>query len=181
MIVIGIDISLNRTGYAAIKDDGTVLTSGIIKSKPVGDKPVNEVRRIVKIAEDMIEKIDDLLPNQNPNLIIIEGMAFAVRNTTALVQLAALNYLVRILLDQFKWPFVIVAPPSLKKFITQKGNSDKNVMMMCVLRDYGHEFLDDNICDAFSLAACGLALLGNPLKELTKPQKEVINLLKFQL
>jgi Holliday junction resolvasome RuvABC endonuclease subunit len=121
------------------------------------------------------------LPDRAPDLVLIEGLAFMARNTTALVQLAGLNYLMRILLDEFEWPFVIVAPSSLKKFITQKGNADKNVMMMTVYKDYGHEFMDDNVCDGYSLAVCGQAVLGNPLKDLTIPQKEVINLLKSQL
>jgi len=181
MVTVGLDLSLAKTGFAIVDSDDVLIDAGIIKSKPVGDKPVDETRRIVKIAEEIMETIDRNLPDNAPDLVLIEGLAFMARNTTALVQLAGLNYLTRILLEEFEWPFVIVAPSSLKKFITQKGNADKNVMMMTVYRDYGHEFMDDNICDAYSLAVCGQALLEKPIHALTAPQREVINLLKHQL
>ena len=50
MITVGLDLSLTKTGFAIVKDDGTVLASGIIKSKPNGDKPLDETNRIVKTA-----------------------------------------------------------------------------------------------------------------------------------
>lgn len=181
MITVGLDLSLTHTGYAIVKDDGTVLASGVIKSKPSGDKPIDETRRIVKIAEDAMQKIDELLPGEDPAVVVIEGLAFMARNTSALVQLSGLNYLVRILLSEFNWPFMIVAPSTLKKFITGKGNGEKDLMMMTVFRDYGFESMDNNECDAYSLAVCGLAVMGSPIKSLTKPQLEVVSLLKVQL
>jgi Holliday junction resolvasome RuvABC endonuclease subunit len=69
----------------------------------------------------------------------------------------------------------------LKKFITGKGKGDKDMMMMEIYKQYGHEALDNNEADAFGLAACGLAVMGTPLKKITKPQEEVITLLKKQL
>lgn len=180
MITVGLDLSLTHTGYAIVKDDGQVLANGIIKSKPNGDKPLEETQRIVKISEECVQKIDEYC-KVDPDLVCIEGLAFMARNTSSLVQLAGLNYLTRILLAQFKWPFLIIAPTSLKKFITGKGIGDKDVMMMKVYKDYGFEAIDNNVNDAYALAVCGLATLGKPLNQPTKPQLEVINLLKKQL
>ena len=181
MVTVGLDLSLTKSGYAIVKDDGTVLASGVIKSKPVGDKPIDELRRIQKIVND-IKKV--ILPHEMDGeieLVAIEGLAFMARNTTALVQLSALNYMVRAMLADGKLPFVLVAPSSLKKFITQKGNADKNQMMMQVFKDYNFTSMDDNICDAYSLAVCGLALLGHPLRKITVPESEVLALLTKQL
>lgn len=180
MITVGLDLSLTHTGYAIVKDDGTVLASGVIKSKPVGDKPLAETQRIVKIAEDVMEKIDELLPGVDPNLVVIEGLAFGARGTS-LVQLAGLNYLTRILLAEFEWKFIIVQATTLKKFITQRGNAEKDLMMMSIFKDYGFESQDNNQGDAYGLSVCGLAVLGKPLKKLTIPQQEVINLLRKQI
>lgn len=180
IITVGIDTSLTHTGYAIIQDDGKVLASGVIKSKPSGDKPIHEALRIKKIAEDILEKIDMVLPGVDPDLVAIEGLAFMAIGTS-LVQLAGLNYLTRILLAEFKWPFVIVAPTTLKKFITGSGKGDKDMVMMSIYKNYGFEACDNNEGDAFGLAACAMALLGKPLKELTKPQLEVVTLLKKQL
>lgn len=181
MISVGLDLSLTKTGYAVVNNEGIVLSSGIIKSKPGGDHPIDETQRIVKIAEEVMQTIDRVLPKTNPSIVCIEGLAFSARNTSSLVQLAGLNYLVRALLNQFKWNFIIVCPTTLKKFITGSGKGDKDQMQMAVYKNYGHESLDNNECDAYALSVCGLALLGKPLKKMIKPQEEVIQLLKKQL
>lgn len=181
MIVAGLDLSLTHTGYAIVHNEGgTVISSGVIKSKPSGDLPVHETRRIVNIAEEVVTKIDEMMAGAIPDLVCIEGLAFMAQGTS-LVQLAGLNYLVRILLDEFNWPFLIVAPTTLKKFITGSGKGDKDMMMMSVYKNYGFEAQDNNECDAYALAACGLAVMGTPLKDLIKPQLEVVSLLKKQV
>lgn len=179
MITVGLDLSLVKSGYAIINDKGEVIASGLVKSSPSGDKPLEETRRIVKIAEDLVQKIDEYCP-ENPALVVIEGLAFMAQGTS-LVQLAGLNYLTRILLAEFKWPFMIVAPTSLKKFITGSGKGDKDLIMMSLFKNYGFEARDNNEADAYSLAICGMAALGKPLKPLIKPQEEVIKLLSKQL
>lgn len=180
MISVGLDLSLVSSGFAII-EDGKVLASGVIKSKPSGDLPVNETKRIVKIAEELVQKIDEFCPNQNPDLVCIENLAFMARNTSALTQLAGLAHLVRTLLVEFGWDYCLVAPSSLKKFITGSGKADKDQMLMAVYKNYGFESLNSDVCDAYSLAVCGMALLGKPLKPLLVPQQEVISLLKKQL
>jgi crossover junction endodeoxyribonuclease RuvC len=180
MVTVGLDLSLTHTGYAILDQDGVVLASGVIKSKPSGKSLLAETRRIVKIAEEVMEKIDEFIEEGEGVLVAIEGLAFMAKGTS-LVQLAGLNYLVRILLAEFGWPFIIVAPTTLKKFITGSGKGDKDMMMMAVYKHYGFESMDNNECDAYSLAICGLAVLGNPVKSPTKPQDEVIKLIQNQL
>jgi len=46
----------------------------------------------------------------------------------------------------------IVAPTSLKKFVTGKGNSAKNEMLLAVYKKWGAEFHNDNEADAYGLA-----------------------------
>lgn len=178
MIAVGLDLSLTHTGYVALKEDGIVLARGVIKSKPSGTSHLAETERIVSIAEEAVQKIDESCAD--PALVVIEGLAFMAQGTS-LVQLAGLNYLVRILLAEFKWPFIIVAPTTLKKFATGSGKGDKDMMMMEVFKTYGFSAMDNNECDAYALAAVGQALLGTPLRKLLKPQQEVIDLLKKQL
>lgn len=180
MITVGIDTSLTHTGYVIIQDDGKVLSSGVIKSKPSGDKPIHEALRIKKIAEDILERIDETLPNVNPDMVAIEGLAY-LASGTSLTQLSGLNYLVRILLAEFKWPFLIVFPTTLKKFITSSGKGDKDMMMLHVFKNYGFEASDNNENDGYALAACAMALMGKPLIKMNKPQEEVLALLRKQL
>ena len=180
MISVGLDLSLTHTGYAILDQDGLVRASGVIKSKPSGDTHLAETQRIVKIAEEAVQKIDEFKEEGEGILVSIEGLAFMAQGTS-LVQLAGLNYLTRILLAEFGWPFMIIAPSTLKKFITGSGKGDKDMMMMSVFKNYGFESMDNNECDAYSLAVCGLATLGNPVKPLLKPQQEVVSLLKKQI
>lgn len=178
MIVAGLDLSLTHTGYVIINDDGVVLSRGVIKSKPTGTSHLAETQRIVKIAEEAVQAIDDV--TQTPDLVVIEGLAFMAQGTS-LVQLAGLNYLTRILLAEFEWPFMIVAPSTLKKFVTGSGKGDKDMMMMHTFKNFGFAALDNNECDAYGLAVTGLAVLGKPIKKTTVPQQEVIKLLKTQI
>lgn len=180
MITIGLDLSLAKTGIVILRDKD-VIFSGLIKSKPSGKDPKSETKRLMGIVDEIFSTIDDKIGTEEPNLVLIEGIAFMARNSTALSQLSGLSYLTRAELVLNDWPLVVVAPTTLKKFVTGKGNVEKDKMMMCIYRDYGFEAIDNNVSDAFSLAACGMALLGAPLKKITKPQEEVINLLKTQI
>jgi crossover junction endodeoxyribonuclease RuvC len=180
MITVGLDLSLTHIGYVVMKDNGVVLGSGVIKSKPSGESLLEETKRIVKISEEVVQKIDEICGDEDPKMIAIEGLAFMAQGTS-LVQLAGLNYLIRVLLIQFNWPFVIVAPTSLKKFVTGSGKGDKDQMMMAVFKNFGFESMDNNECDAFGLAAVAMVAVDNPIKKLTVPQQEVIKLIKRQL
>lgn len=177
-VVVGLDLSLTATGYVVL-DRGEIKARGVIKSKPDGDTPLDEFYRLAKILDGIKEVLYEC--GEPPTLVAIEGLAFMARNTTALVQLSGLNYLVRELLAYEGIDFVMVAPSTLKKFVTGKGNSDKSVMMMTVLKEYGEEFLDDNQCDAFGLAAIACAMIGAPLKKPNAAQTEVVNLIAKQL
>lgn len=174
---IGLDLSLSGTGVVILKN-GEIVLEKLIKSKPIPEgKPVDEVRRIQKI----VEEIEYCLSEDLPDIAVIEGLAFMVKNATALVQLSALNYMTRALLLSYNIPFIIAAPTSLKKFVTGNGASKKDVIMMEVYKRYGVTLLDDNIADAYSLAQVGLAMNNAHKEKVTNYQQEVINILKKQL
>ena len=177
IISLGLDLSLVGSGVI-ILENGKIVKQRLIKSKPIPDgKPIDEVRRIRKI----VEEIEMIISENIPNVAVIEGLAFMVRNATALVQLSALNYMTRAMLMDYNVPFIIVAPTSLKKFITGNGASKKDVMLMETYKRYGVTIMDDNENDAYGLAQIGLALHGGNSKATTKLQEEVLLLLKKQL
>ncbi|MFA5752857.1 MAG: crossover junction endodeoxyribonuclease RuvC [Bacteroidales bacterium] len=180
MISVGLDLSLASTGFAIIKNGEQVLASGVIKSKPSGDLPINETKRIVKIAETIVQKIDEVCPNKNPDIICIENLAFMARNTSALTQLAGLAHIVRTLLVEFGWKYCLVAPSTLKKFVTNSGRADKDIMMLEVFKRWGFSSMNSDICDAYALAKIGQAIIGS-METTTNEQKECLQLLKKQL
>lgn len=175
--IVGLDLSLTGTGVIVLKE-GKLDCQQLIKSKPPADKSyLTETRRLMKIRDQIAEIVD----NKKPVLAVIEGMAFSIRSTTALTQLSGLNYMTREMLIERNIPFIIVAPTSLKKFVTGSGAAKKDVMLLETFKRYGISFADDNLADSHALARCGLALLGEEEGKLTLKQQEVIKLLNEQL
>lgn len=173
------DLSLVGTGVVILQD-GKLVHQELVRSKPVGDKPIDELNRIRKIVDD-INKILIEVAMPYYDIAVIEGLAFMVRNATALVQLSALNYMTRALLADRRIPFVIVAPTSLKKYVTGNGAAKKDVMMLETFKRWGVTMVDDNICDGYGLAQVGLALLDGNSRATNKLQEEVLSLLRKQL
>ena len=175
MRALGIDLSLTHTGLA-ILDDGKLLHRSSIITKPKGKRPVDEIERL----ELIIDKIVAIIEEYTPDIVAIEGIAFMASKTTALAQLSGLNYLTRCELLRRKIPFIIVAPTSLKKFITDKGNAPKEEMMLAIYKRWGVTITDDNEADAYALAHVALAITNNGYK-ISGKQKAVINLVSSQL
>lgn len=175
MIALGIDLSLTHTGLAVLSD-GRLHSKKSIRSKPTGKRPINEIERIEHISVQIAEVIDQV----KPDIAAIEGIAFMASKTTALAQLSALNYFVRRELMKRQIPFVIVAPSSLKKFVTGKGNAQKDEVMLSIFKRWGVSITDDNEADAYALAHVALAITDNGYK-ISGKQKSVINLISSQL
>ncbi len=176
---VGVDLSLTGTGVVVIEND-KILRQKLIKSKPVGDKPSAEIERMVKIIDEVMSVIDcPKVDNYPPHMVAIEGIAFMARNTTAMAQLCGLNYMLRVVLRIKELKFVVVAPSSLKKFITGHGNAQKDNIMLSVFQRYGETLTDNNIADAYGLSRVAEACTMN--KKIPQFQEEVATLIKKQL
>jgi len=171
---LGADLSLTGTGIVVL-DDGKLVMQDSIKSKKDGDKPSDEIARLRGIVKRVMAFVDE----HNPEVVVLEGIAFMSRNTTSLAQLAGLNYMMRDSLVDRGIDFLVVAPTSLKKYVTGAGNSSKDIMMLETYKRFGVSILDNNICDAYGLAQAGLAATDEDYKT-TKFQDEVISLLRKQ-
>ena len=184
IVSTGVDLSLTGTGVVTL-EDGKLIREYLIKSKPRGDKPVDEVDRLYEIlCEVLIEigRFDRITGKAGgiPDIVVIENLAFMAKGTS-LTQLAGLSHLLRNELRIMEIPFLMVAPTTLKKFVTGNGAAKKDVIMMEIFKRYGVTMLDDNKADAYGLAQIGLAVLGGNSKSTTKTQDEVIDLIKKQL
>lgn len=175
MKTLGVDLSLTGTGIALLVD-GEMTFNKSIKSKKLGDTPTDEVTRLASISDEVMEIVDE----HQPDMVVLEGIAFMARNTTALAQLAGLSYLVRHGLLQRGKGFIIVAPTSLKKFVTGKGNCPKDVIMLEIYKRWDVSILDNNVADAFGLAHVGMSVIDKDYKS-TEFQKEVTKLMSKQV
>jgi crossover junction endodeoxyribonuclease RuvC len=171
----GIDPSLVASGVVSIVNGPKNYITGTVKSKPSGDLPYDEITRIVGIRDKVMEKLPD-----NVGLVAIEGLAYMVSKTSALMQLAGLNYLLREFLARTCVPFVIVPPSTLKKYATGKGNCEKSMVLLKVFENFGVSMANDNEADAYVLAHIAMSL-SHRTHKLPKYQEEVLDLLTPQL
>lgn len=174
---VGLDLSITGTGIAII-NNGKKIYSTVIKSKPAGDRPIDELKRVRNIVDTIEESVRRHLPG-SPDIVVIENLAFMAQGNT-LTKLSGLNYLVRDMCYKNGWPFALIAPLTLKKFVTGIGKGDKDAMIAGIRERWGEVFLDDNEADAYALAQSGQSLLS---KE-TNPSvstKHVIQLISSQI
>ncbi len=179
-LVAGLDVSLCSTGICII--DGTQLVSQeLVKSKPLGDSYHDETLRLIDImtritslGTEFAKRLKDI------DLVVVEGLAFAVRHTTSVMQLAALHYGIRMALEMEGKKIIIAVPSQVKKFGTGKGTAKKEEMMLEVYKRYGFSFSSNDLADAFILSMIGRNLMEES-KDLTKPQKEVLKALQPQM
>jgi crossover junction endodeoxyribonuclease RuvC len=146
-IFVGIDHSMTGTGVVVIDQDGCIHEQKLIKTTP---DEIDEKRMTYIIDElSFIPKIVRL------KRVYIEGPSFASTGQ-AVLQMGALHYLIRIFLYRKKVKYKIIAPGTLKKFITGSGAAKKEQMLLHIYKKWNVEFKDNNTADAYSLARLAL-------------------------
>ena len=79
--------------------------------------------------------------------------------------MGALHFMVRIMLKKRGVDFKIIAPGTLKKFVTGDGRAKKDLMLLKVYKKWGVEFDNDNLADAYGLARMALEDFKNGNKQ----------------
>lgn len=150
-LFVGIDPSLTGTGVFILFGDKTEE----FKTLELGTKPhkfnssISRCLHIVDKTIDFIEK--ELNDDYEIGMICCEDY-FSGRNPDSVIKLAELGTLIRYKLLMKGYPFFVVAPKSLKKFITGNGNAKKNVIIKSVFTKWGYNLSSDNVADASGLA-----------------------------
>lgn len=150
MLVLGLDIS-TKTGFCILESSDTGIVknaSGVLRSNKKG------FERLASLADKMTDIIADLVFD----IIVIEGYGYA--NKYTLVTLVEVGTVLRYFLWQSNQKYIDVAPNSLKKFVTGKGNAGKAMIIKEVYKRWGLDLFSDDEADAAGLAYFGLALLG---------------------
>jgi len=169
--VVGLDMSLTGSGICVVQND--VSTIETLKTGPHDFSC--DLERLLYITNTVMSKIP-----QTPSLICIEDyfIPMSTAQTGAAMSLNSLGTLMRIKMYEAKFPFIIISPPQLKKFILGKGVGQKSLIMKEVFKKYNVDVKDDNQADAFVLAQIALAIEDMAAKanlsKYTKPQVDVI-------
>lgn len=139
-VVAGIDPSYSCTAVVVLRD-GSFADSLRLKL-PEEEPPA----RLVFVRD----KVRSFLSGFQPELVAIEGYAHGAKFGRE--QAGELGGILRVTLWEELWPYVVVAPPTLKKWVTGKGVAEKSLILREVYKKWGFDAEDDNLADAFALA-----------------------------
>jgi crossover junction endodeoxyribonuclease RuvC len=145
---VGIDTSFTGTGFAVkddTKPDGQQFEFKTIKTKPEDFK--DDTDRICFIRDEIIKSIPENAPVVIEDVFVGHGPSAG-----ASLRLALLAGCVRAGLRDKGIKFTIITPTMVKKYITGKGNANKEVIMMTVFKKFGIETSNNNESDAISMA-----------------------------
>ncbi len=161
--VIGLDIASN-TG-AVVRS----ITSDYMDWRAFSvDKNDNSLKRATWLGAE----IADYAHKQEANLAVIEGYSMASR--IGHTYLVTLGTMVRYFLQERGIDFIEVPPSTLKKFVTGKGNSQKDQMRLAVYKTWQFENDELDVIDAFGLAQFGVELMAPGMWKNPKWRQEVV-------
>lgn len=161
-VIIGIDQSLNRSGVVVITNDNTVLFKGVITPPKLTKTDRNKTERVSFIRDE----IKSLVNNYRPDYVGMEDYSFGTRGQA--FYMGELGGMLKLIASDLKWKMLVIPPTMVKKYATGKGNADKSLMLKEVYKTWNKDFDDDNICDAFVIAALTNAIMNVKNKRKSK-------------
>lgn len=153
---VGLDLSLTGTGLTVLEYEAKESIYGskhepilkLYKSKLVETKPTTLMEQRYLIIWNEISFIEKI---RYCGGIYIEGLSYASTGSK-FAELAGLHYFIRTKLIESNQNFDIIPPTTLKKYVTGKGNSNKNIMIKEIYKKWNVDFNDDNLADSYALA-----------------------------
>jgi Holliday junction resolvasome RuvABC endonuclease subunit len=167
MSVLGLDFSLNSTGYAEIMLDGSLGAYGTIKPRQVG------LPRLAILYTSMNRLIHAL----KPSIIACENYSFGSPfKATAIGEGGGVF---RLAFHQAGYvegkDLFFVSPKSLKLYVTGNGNADKAEMIAAILKRWHVDFGKKNDeADAFSLATVAALLARKSTTGMSASEKAML-------
>jgi len=161
----GLDLSLTGTGIVILSETGGVIHAETVKNNLRGPERLVHIRKVIK----------DIMLDAEPLVTCIEDYAMGIRAGQSF-SIGELGGVARVLLYEMQVPYNLISPTQVKKFITGKGNAEKDVIMLSVYKNFGYEAKDNNIADAFGLAMMALCI-DKPEFAKMAYQKEIISLI----
>jgi len=186
--ILGLDMSLEHTGYCLYNVKTGEKLQGLIE--PGGKKGVERLK-IIRERVMELARFGQLGPVVKPTgkrqdgitffeapmriscLVMIEHYAFGARGQ-AMISLGELGGVIRLALHEAEIPYIEVPPTVAKKFVTGKGNCNKNLVLLEMYKRFGEDLTDDNVADATGLVYLGRAITDTYDKPLLSFQAAVV-------
>lgn len=154
---LGIDPSLNSTGFVVIDSDGKVVHQSVVTKQT---KEIKHDDKYFELNQKLIlQKFElrKIVKKYKPIFCCIEDISWASKFT--IVQQSAILF--GLLATFYKYSdsrMFCVSPQSVKSYVIEnrKGTtsgSRKDLVILNIYKTYGLEFTDNNLADAFILAS----------------------------
>lgn len=156
--VVGLDLSLRRTGVATATSARLLI-------------PPAQLAGFARLRWIRAQVLGACLTADH---VVVEGLSYGSHTPSALER-AGLWHLVMVAIDARGITWTEVAPATLKKYATGKGNADKGQVLAAAIKRLPVDVDNDNTADAAWLAAIGHDLTGQPICELPAAQRAAID------
>jgi len=156
MKILGIDPSLDTTGYGVIDVDGTtprVLEAGIIQTD--SSHPLEQ--RILRIYQG----ISEIVKAQSPGVFAVEGLFSSYRNPRTAILMGHARGCILLAASKHGIPVFSYPPARIKKALTGNGRASKEQVAVAVSF---HLSLSEpptplDVSDALAAALCHASVL----------------------
>lgn len=151
MIILAIDSGFERTGYAVISYQKSVvsyLTSGLIKTS--AKKTLST--RLLEIHTS----INQLIEVWRPTVVVVEQIFF-FKNQKTVIPVAQAQGITLLLAAQHNLELEFLTPLQIKQIVTGYGHSDKESVKKMISLTLPKLDLQGMIDDEIDAIACGLA------------------------
>lgn len=138
MTILGLDLGTANIGVVVLRKDELRYNKCL---KP----PCKGVERLAWIWSE----IEHVITEYGVTDVAIEGYSYMSKWRAH--DLGEVGGIVRLNLHRLNLPFIIVPPPTLKKEVTGKGNSKKEIMILYAFKKWGESFKTTDECDAYCL------------------------------
>lgn len=169
-LAIGIDPSTTATGIAVLSSMTGMKYLGTIR----GESKKSGMAK----HHAMVESIMEIVHEYPDPLIVIEGYSLNMKNASSVVPLVELGGILRFMLHLDGLAWCDPRASELKKFVTGKGNTKKEHMMMHVHKRWGITPNNADEADAYGLACMGLARMRG--LEVTKEMQKIASEMQFR-
>jgi Holliday junction resolvasome RuvABC endonuclease subunit len=147
--IVAFDLSLTSTGWARIDKS---ITCGILEL-PVRARGVE---RLIWIRDMLVGIV------KRHHLVVLEGYSFG--SVQQAHRIGELGGVVRVALHEAGVPVAEIAPASLKRYATGRGNAGKAEVLVAAVKRLGYDGASSDEADALWLLAMALDHYGVPGK-----------------
>lgn len=166
MYFLGIDQAAINTGFVLL-ERGTNVP---VVQRLINTKGYDGGYRL----QFLFSSIRDAIGGRKVSAAALEG--YSMDSVHRAMDLGEIGGIVRLALVQENITYLVVPPSSLKKYVTGRGDADKDKMMDAVARKWGVTIPQNDVADAYGLAHLARASVLGGTRD--RAEAEVLQLFK---